>query len=256
MDKREFLRSIDYTDKDILSNIYEKYSIYAKTGREVIVNDFLPPPIWHRLLSMSDKLDAVISTSGFFEDAERRMLSFSYEEIKEFPYKILCIKNKSKFRHLQHKDFLGSLMALGIKREKIGDLILKDEVCYTVVCSELAEYIKDNLINIANCPCSITEIDSENESNIQAEYVIINILCTSLRLDCIVGAICNISRNKAVDMIDQGRVLANYEVITDKSRNIEISSVLTIRGFGKFKLLESNGLSQRGREKIQLKKYI
>lgn len=256
MDKKDFLKAIDYNDKDLLSNIFEKYCIFTKTGREVIINEFLPPPVWHKLMLLSGKLDTIISTSGFFEEAERRMLSFSYEEVKEFPYKILKINNKSRFRHLEHKDFLGSLMALGIKREKAGDLILKDDTCYTVVCSELSEYIKTNLNSIGNCPCNVEELNLNDELNIQAEYAIINMLCTSLRLDCIIGSICNISRNKAVDMIEQGRILVDYEVITDKSRNIQYDSVLTIRGFGKFKLLKSNGLTQRGREKIQLKKYI
>lgn len=92
MDKREFLKSIDYTDKDILSNIYEKYSIFAKTGREVIVNDFLPPPIWHRLLSMSDKLDAVISTSGFLKMLREGCYHFPMRRLKSSHIKFCALK--------------------------------------------------------------------------------------------------------------------------------------------------------------------
>ena len=47
-------------------------------------------------------------------------------------------------RQLTHRDYLGSLLGLGIKREKTGDIIVRDDGADIVICEELAEFVSLN----------------------------------------------------------------------------------------------------------------
>ena len=81
------------------------------------------------------------------------------------------------------------------------------------------------------------------------------IVVASKRLDSIVSAITNISRSKVITPIEDGKILIDYVEEKDKSKNIEIGSVITIKGFGKYKLFCENGETKKGKEKILVKKY-
>ena len=79
---------------------------------------------------------------------------------------------------------------------------------------------------------------------------------SSKRLDSIVASITNLSRAKVVEALERGKVLVDYYVEKDKSKNIEIGSQITIRGFGKYKLFEDKGETKKGKERILVKKYV
>ena len=49
---------------------------------------------------------------------------------------------------MSHRDYLGSLMGLGIKRENIGDILPLEDRCYIFTKSDISGYIIDNLLKI------------------------------------------------------------------------------------------------------------
>ena len=119
MDKKHFLNSINCEDKNLISNIFNKIQIAEKTKQIIFTNDFLPPAIWHQIMDISEEYEIKSFTNGIFKDSDRRMLSFSTgDSPTEYPIDLLEIKNKSKFSKVDHKDYLGAIMSLGIKREK------------------------------------------------------------------------------------------------------------------------------------------
>jgi RNA-binding protein YlmH len=185
------------------------------------------------------------------------MLSFSsYEEPLVYPINLLQITNKSKFTTLHHKDYLGAIMSLGIKREKLGDLVIKDSFCYAPVCSDISSYIINNLNDIGNCHCEVSEYDYTLKElphrNFQGKIII----STSLRLDGMVAAICNVSRNNAVGLISTGKILVNYFQCLKKDKITKCNDTLTIRGYGKFKIVEIIGSTQKDRLKVSIMQYI
>lgn len=46
---------------------------------------------------------------------------------------------------LTHRDFLGSLMAQGITREKLGDILVSDGLCDLIVSRDIAPYLLQNV---------------------------------------------------------------------------------------------------------------
>lgn len=257
MDKKYFLSSISCEDKNLISNIFNKIQIAEKTNKIIFTNDFLPPAIWNQILVICENYEIRPFTNGIFKDADRRMLSFSKEGVPtKYPINLLKIRNKSKFAKIDHKDYLGAIMSLGIKREKLGDLIIQDSVCYAPVCSDISDYIINNLNKIKNCPCEVTEHDYIQHDLPERKFQEKVIITTSFRLDGLVSAMCNISRNSSVELISSGKILVNYFHCLKKDKVIENNDTLTIRGYGKFKVVEIMGSTQKGRLKVVIKQYI
>ena len=147
-------------------------------------------------------------------------------------------------------------MSLGIKREKLGDLIIQDTICYAPVCSDISNYIINNLNTIGNCPCEVSEYDYTSQELPERKFKERMVISTSLRLDGMVSAICNVSRNNSVELISCGKILVNYFQCLKKDKVIKNSDTLTIRGYGKFKVAEIIGSTQKDRLKIAIKQYI
>lgn len=257
MDKKNFLNSINCDDKNLISGIFNKIQLAEKTNKIVFTSDFISPAIWNEILAKCENYKVKAFTSGIFKDADRRMLAFSViEEPKEYPINLLQIKNKSKFSKLEHKDYLGSIMSLGINREKLGDLIIQDGICYATVCSDISNYITSNLESIANCPCEAKEYDYRRYKLPERKFEEKIVISTSLRLDGLIAAICNVSRNNSVGLISQGKILLNYFQCFKKDETLKNNDTLTIRGYGKFKIREIIGTTQKDRLKVSILKYI
>jgi len=255
MDKKSFINYINYEDKTIISSIYDKVILSEKCGKTIFTNDFLPPVLWNSLLKLKQEFDIEIEAFGVFEDAERRMLAFTSSAIEQYPIDILKITNKSQFSTLKHKDYLGAVMALGIKREKLGDFILNENHCYVPVCSEISDYILFNLQTVGKNPCEVTVISDLSMEMPSVNLEDMTIISSSLRVDCIVSELCNLSRNSATEIIKQGKVQINYEPIYEKDYMLKDNSVLTVRGYGKFKFCSQISETSKGRLKIKIQKY-
>lgn len=252
--KDEVLSHFSKDDKSFVVNIYQKYKLAYEKDIPVFCKDFYPPNIWNYFLNNMCSKDFLVQAFGLFDYAERRIIVFNnkYDDKAD----ICCIKisNKSKFRKVTHRDYLGAILSLGIKRNKIGDLIVDNDVCYVAVLLEISGFIIDNLTSVANCPCNV-EIVSDISILPRVEFAEEIILVSKLRIDAIVSKISKISRAKANEIIDRGIVLLDYSRVCDKSKEVKKNQRITIRGIGKFILGDIVGNSKSGKYKVIIKKY-
>ena len=148
-------------------------------------------------------------------------------------------------------------MGLNIKRELMGDLILENGAGYIPVSNKIADIISNELTQIGKAPCTVEIVDLKEIKNLpKYKYDDKLITVSSKRLDNIVCAITNISRNKVIEPIEKGKILVDYTKETDKSKLIEIGSLITIKGFGKYKLFSEKVETKKGKETLLIKKYI
>ncbi|MGL5615573.1 MAG: RNA-binding protein [Sarcina sp.] len=254
MNKESFLNYFKDEDQFEIIKLYNLYVKASKTGAMFCSDEFYSPKIWSKVSNLG--LEGVsIDSYGLFEEGEKKIIVFNKEEYIEPPLILVKISCNTKFVKLEHKDFLGSIMALGIKRSKLGDLILaEDGVCYFATFINMAEYILENLHKIKSLTCKCNIVENPLEAP-KVEFKEELVLCTSRRVDNIVAAITKLSRNKAVELIDKGLVLLDYNSVSNKSLEIKVGSRLTIRGFGKFKIMETIGKTKSDREKLIILKY-
>lgn len=253
--KESIIKSFNEDDAKDAIKIYEKYKIAYEKDITIFTNKFYPPNIWKYFEDNCSTNNFLIESNGFFDESERRIIAFNNIYNMEYPIKILEIKNKSNFSSLKHKDYLGSILALGIERNKIGDIVVRENKAYLPVIYDISDYIIDNLFTIGKSPVKVKLID--DLSNIpQAEFEESVINVASLRIDSVVAKITNISRTKSIELIDSGKVLVDYVRARDKSQEIIKGSRLTIRGNGKYIVGNIVGETRSGKQKVEIKKYI
>lgn len=258
MEKKTFLDIFKDHDKNYISSIYEDIELCNNIEIPIYTKEFVTPDIYMNIKNNQDKLGVLVHGTGVFADSERKILCFSTNTYETLDYDIhvVKIKNKSKFKDLKHKDYLGSIMALGVKRSLFGDLVVKGDACFVPMISSVSQYVQDNLTTIGNCPCTIDRIDINSEDIPKIEFEEKIIIVTSLRLDNVVPSICNMSRAKGTDLISNGSVLLNYLTCNRKDKLIEMKDTITIRGFGKYKVNSIEGETGKGRIKLLIGKYI
>ena len=144
-----------------------------------------------------------------------------------------------------HRDILGAVMALGIKRDTIGDII---ESLPALIClPELSGYIAESLIKAGRIRVSLSEI-ALSELPVGTENLSVKTrTVASPRLDAVIGAAFGLPRSKAAELVEGGRVNLNHELCLRPSKEVREGVVLSVRGFGRAKLLEIGGMSKKGR---------
>ena len=137
-------------------------------------------------------------------------------------------------------------MKLGIRREKIGDIIVRKDGADIIVKSDLAEYLKNNLQGLTRFQKSNIEIKNIEELiYIKPEKQVIKINVPSMRLDCIVGELARCSRNDANKYLEEERVFVNFKEEIRSSKNVNEGDFITIRGKGRFKISKILGTKKR-----------
>ena len=195
--------------------------------------------------------------SGIEGDCERLIACVCDEFDEVFPYEYPVSVLKSKINgddKLNHRDFLGAIMNLMIKREYIGDIIVEDSLCYIVCHNKMA-------------PIIISELKKVCHSFVDFEYfydtVVYNrkysaqksVTVASLRADAVVSAVLNCSRNDASTMIKQGLVSVNHLEIKRSDFEMVDKDVISIRGKGKYMLSFDGTKSRKDRFFITYYKY-
>lgn len=163
----------------------------------------------------------------------------------------------SGHRVLAHKDILGSVMALGITRQSVGDIcMLSDSDAVAVISGKLSEYIREELTKAGADGVKVTNHPDPADFVYERKFEEIGCTVASMRLDGIVSAITGMSRTKAAEAISAGFVQLCGAVIDDTAREVGEGDTVTVRGHGKFLIESTDGLTRKSRIRVNVKKYI
>ena len=147
-------------------------------------------------------------------------------------------------------------MKFGIKREKIGDIVVTDFGADIILFSDISKILVEDLKQLTRFRKSEITIESINDvSNVMTEFEEYNIIVTSLRLDNFVAELANCSRTRASEIISEGRVFVNSINEFKDSKKIEINDIITVRGKGKFIFDGVEKETRSGRLLINMRKY-
>lgn len=259
LDRKKLLSHISDPDEKVLvsriCDILEKAQISGK----VVFTDFLNPKLQMVVSDMINFSGEIIADSfGGYDGAERRMYSFSRfcnVEEDEYPISVVGIRTKNK-KVFSHRDYLGSVLGLGIKREKIGDIVISDDIAYVVCEKGIADYINMHLSKVGNTGVICGICDTTVLSAFERKMSKSDVTVSSLRLDAIVGAMCKKSRGNAVKLIDSGLVCVNYNTILNHSYMVKNDDIISVRGYGKSVINTDERLTKKGRIHITVNHYI
>ncbi|MBE6823877.1 MAG: hypothetical protein E7513_00875 [Ruminococcaceae bacterium] len=205
------------------------------------------------LLKCNLNLDDTCVFWGGYSDAIRVVFGANVSSNIDFPIIALKFEHKPEYK-LSHRDFLGSLMALGIERSTVGDILVFDSYAIVLVKEEIARFIESQVSKIGRVGVKISRVDCTKIEH-KNEFDLLNFTVSSLRLDVFVSAVCSLSREKSLRLIKSDLVSVNHCIENNNSKTLVVSDVITIRKFGKFVFAEDCGLSKKGKIKIKVKHF-
>ena len=194
---------------------------------------------------------------GGTEDSERVMLRIGSEETlgydQPFPISIIKIspKNPRFSDELTHRDFLGSVLGLGLERSVIGDILIEDNIAYLFCTETVAPFIISNLERIKHTTVNVEEI-SEVPHLKSEEPKEIHVTVSSNRIDAIVAAVCHLSRNKAQELFAAKRIYIDGRSCEDVKVPLKLGETVSVRGFGRIVLEKTEGRTKKNRLKLLL----
>lgn len=201
-----------------------------------------------------------INTSGGMEGAERIMARFGSP--KEFGYEmdypIVCLRvspvMKKFAEDLTHRDYLGALMHLGIKRELLGDIVIHDKTAYLFCEEHISDYIVENLTKIRHTSVSsekTTELPAEVSPHLEEQEFIVS----AERADAIVAKIYHLSRSQSLDLFRSQKIFVGGRLFENNSGCFPAGSIVSVRGYGRFRYDGALQETKKGRLKIKAALY-
>ncbi|MEH7882849.1 RNA-binding protein [Bacillus sp. JJ1609] len=185
-------------------------------------------------------------------ERKRALLFPEYLEVQsaDFQVKLFGIEYAKKFINIEHRQVLGSLMSLGLKRGKFGDILIEGENVQFFAATEIAEYIRLQLESIGRASINLTELPLEQAVAIDDEWNEMNETVSSLRLDTVMSSLFNLSRQKSQMLIQHGHVKVNWTAIENTAFECGEGDILSARGFGRAKIISIEGKTKKDKYRV------
>lgn len=157
---------------------------------------------------------------------------------------------------LSHRDFLGSVLGLGITREKVGDLLVSPGKCDIIVLKEIEDFLLMNLDAAGRTRLKVKSVALSELCPSPPEVKTIKDTVATLRLDAVAATGFSLPRSKAADMISSGKLQLNHRECVKPDKLVAQGDVFSCRGMGKCVVKSAGNLSKKGRIMIELERYI
>ncbi len=211
---------------------------------------------------------------GGYDEAERKMAFFLPDYLSgydgepgekaesfypdELSSSIRALKIRgSGYRTLSHRDYLGSLLSLGIERESLGDIVTLSDREAVIFCTDaIFRFLLESIDRIASDKVSVESFVPDEHFSAKRELIPLNDTVASPRFDCVVAALTNLAREKAQAAIKGGLCSLNYTEELRPDRELLPPCIISIRGYGKYNIISIGGETRRGRLRLHAEKYI
>ncbi|MCG8481986.1 MAG: YlmH/Sll1252 family protein [Clostridia bacterium] len=245
-------------DKEIIDKIKGKATLCEKKGI-VAFTDFLDPIQLETGKALAKPLmDTSCFSFGGYEDSERNILIFHpyYVEREKIEYPIKAISIHNKTSPFQHRSVLGAILGLGLKREKIGDILTDNHRADVILYKEAAEVVLLFLNKVGNQNVTCQEISFEQMNTKSIQYKWIHATVASLRVDAIISCGFGQSRRNSSEVLKSGRVKVNYKEIDSPGYLLKEGDQVSVRGKGRVLLEKVDGLTKKERIKVVIRRVL
>lgn len=259
----------EWTEAQLLSRAADLFR-RAEAG-EVVYTPFLTPREQKILSTKYAFLGERMLLLGGYGAAERRRMYFLPEYMSGLHSDVrdellmdtlslslvaLCVKG-SGYRTLTHRDFLGSVLNLGIERDAIGDICVLSGSEAVLLCDAvMAGFLQANLARVAHDAVKVCEVKLQEDFDGGRKFQALSDTVASPRADAVVAALCNLSRERAQALFARALVEIDYEPTEKYDREVSEGAIVTVRGHGKFIVRSLSDKTKKGRFRLLADRYI
>ena len=225
-------------------------------------SNFLSPEQLSLFYETRQEYDFITATCyGGHEAAQRQMIGFGSEDEfgyeGTFPIKIVrAVPIMEKFSdNLTHRDYLGALMNLGIARDTIGDILIKDKCAYIICIDSMADYITKELSKVRHTLINCEIVDNDIPE-LKPTFEDVSFPVSSLRLDVILANLIKCSRSESIALFEEKKVTLNGRITGRNSIILKEGDVFSVRGHGKFIFQQAGKTTKKGKIYVHIKRYV
>ena len=234
----------------------------AASHHAVKLTDFLDPRQCFILSSLASREGGVaLRLEGGYPDAERKraIVAPDYRDPDDMSADIAVLAVRSgdnKYLELDHGDYMGAILGLGVKRDVIGDIHVHPDGCHCLVTSEIADFLNIHLRQVHRVHVLTDVLPLDRLVVTKPELEEMNFTVASLRLDGIASDVWRISRTKIVEPIRAGKCRVNWKAEENPSVQLKEGDIVSMKGLGRFKVLAVEGETKKGRIRLKVGKFI
>lgn len=241
-------------ERDFIDQVLH-WKEYVESNYAQKLTDFLDPREQQILkIIVGNHPDVKFDFFGGVPGTERKraILYPEYVTVEPDDYQIVLfeIEYPKKFVTIEHRQILGTLMSLGLKRGKFGDILLKDGTAQLLAAKEIGDYLTLQLESIGKASVSLKEVVLSEAVQISETWTEVSVTASSLRLDTVISALYNLSRQKSQLYIQQGLAKVNWTAIENPAFECGEGDILSVRGHGRAKIDEVAGKTKKDKWRI------
>ena len=219
------------------------------------VTSFVNPHQVEILRNLGNHLQLQIFSSSDYYTSELAKVIIAplyYElQVSDFEIDLLEISYSNKFHHLTHSQIMGTVLnQLGIERKVFGDILVASGRVQIMVDRKFTQFFIDHISRIAKTSVKLKQVDFSQLIAVQADSKLRDVLVSSMRLDKVVAVSFRLSRSVAVRLIVTKQVKVNYSIVDNPSHHLVLNDLISVRGYGRVRVLRENGFSKNGKYKL------
>jgi RNA-binding protein YlmH len=246
-------------DKEILARALDLAKVADKSHRPQLTDFYDPYRCAMIVRAVGYIPDLAVAVDGGYPAAERsRVLIFpDYLTAGDVDAGLafLAVQGNFRFNTVTHRDYLGALLGLGLRREKLGDILVGEDGAQLIVAAEVAGFIKMGLTGVGRVGVTIREISLDELSPPARDYREIKVTVQSLRLDAVAAHGFGLSRTKMAGEIAAGKIHLNWRTCLDPSAPVRPGDIISARGRGRVAVEQTGGQTKKGRTNLLLHRY-
>ena len=212
-----------------------------------------------RVVILPDYTEGLVDPAALVSDPAAALTDAGLDDLAEAIRGAVCpvLVKGSGFRELSHRDYLGSVLGLGLERDAIGDILIPDSHSAILLTdTRVGDFLTTQMEKVATDTVRVSRLPEGTALTGTRRLQPITDTVASERLDCVVAALCNLSREKAQMAVRSGLVELDYEAVEACDTTVEAPAVISVRGFGKFAVHSFDGTTRKGRIRLVAGKYI
>lgn len=185
-------------------------------------------------------------------ERSRAIIAPFYEEVTDDTFELILFQATfpEQFMTIKHQDIMGTFLSLGLERKKLGDIVIGDGVFQFITTKDIKFYVMQNLTRVKRATISLSNVSISRMLQPNDKWVQSSQTVSSLRLDNIIKEMYRLSRKRAVEHIERQHVKVNFEYIDEPSFEVIEGDIISVRGFGRGKLISIDGQTRKQRWRI------
>ncbi len=217
--------------------------------------EFLTPPQLTLAQAAAREAGVTAEPFGGYEDAERQMVRFSPLDGWEEPYPISALALTWPHQAAPtHRDLLGSVMGLGIRRGLVGDIVVEPEVAYLFAETAMCQHIAATLASAGRIHLQVEQLETLPVPT-PPEGREVRDTVTSPRLEAMVASGLTLARSKAAALITAGHVKLRHTPCIRTDAHVAPGDAISVRGLGRLKLCEIGQPTRKGRYPVTMLRF-